>query len=151
MNHAVVVDASLTVSRLLLERFTDQARAFFHHNLQAHRPILAPPHFPSEVANAIYQRMRGRREPRYHITEAEAEQALQTFLVLPIQPISPDGLYQQAFTLAKTQATTTIYDSLYVTLARILTAELWTADERLYNAVRPDASWVRFIGDYQVP
>lgn len=151
MNHAVVVDASLTVSRLLPERFTDQARAFFDHHLRDHRPILAPPHLPSEVVNAIYQRMRGRRAPRYHITEAEADQALQTFLVLPIRLISPDGLYQQAFAFAKSQATGAIYDSLYVTLARILTAELWTGDERLYNTVRPGASWVRFIGDYQVP
>jgi len=148
MNHAVVVDASLTMGRLLLEQFTDQARAFFTNNLRERRPVCAPPHLSSEVINAIYQRLRGRRQPRYHISEAEADQALGNFLALPIRLISPDGLYQQAFTFAKGHGTPTIYDSLYVVLAHMLNAELWTADERLYNGVRSVAPWVRFVGDY---
>ena len=151
MNHVVVVDPSLTISRLLLERFTDQARAFFNDNLHQRRPVFAPPHLSSEVINAIYQRLRGRRQPRYHISEAEADQALDNFLVLPIHVISPDGLYQEGYRFAKSHDTPTIYDSLYVVLAQMLNAELWTADERLYNGVRSLAPWVRFVGDYPLP
>ena len=148
MNHAMVVDASVTVRRLLLEEFTDQARALFDHNLRDRRPIFAPPHLSSEVTNAIFQRLRRRREPRFHITEAEADLALQTFLMLPIQLISPADLYQQAYSFAKTHDVSTIYDTLYVVLARILDTELWTGDSRLYNTVRAVAPWVRFIGDF---
>lgn len=42
MNHAVVVDASVPIKRVLLEEFTEQGRALFASCLQARRPILAP-------------------------------------------------------------------------------------------------------------
>jgi predicted nucleic acid-binding protein len=34
-------------------------------------------------------------------------------------------------------------------LADILGLELWTADERLYNVVKHDLHWVKWLGDYQ--
>lgn len=150
MNHAVVVDASVVLCRLLPEEHTERARALFEDSLRDRRPILAPPHLASEVTNAIYQRLRRRREPRFHITEPEADLVLRTFLMLPIQLISPTNLYQEAYVLAKTDDISSIYDALYVVLARILHTELWTGDHRIYSAVRAVAPWVRFIGDYSL-
>lgn len=150
MNHAAVVDASVVLGRLLPEEHTDRARVLFGDSLRDRRPIFAPPHLSSEVTNAIYQRLRGRRRPRFHITEPEADLALQTFLMLPIQLISPTNLYQEAYALAKTADIPSIYDALYVVLARILDTELWTGDSRLHNTVRAGAPWVRFIGDYSL-
>ncbi len=43
----------------------------------------------------------------------------------------------------------TIYDALYLALARDHGCEFWTADERLYNAVRDRLPWVHWIGVYQ--
>ncbi len=148
MNHALVVDASVTVKRLLLENFTDQARALFNDALQHHRPLLAPPHFLSEVTNALYQRVMQRRQPQCHLTEAEADLAVQAFFNLPIRLSNPAVLYPQAFAFAKAHNLPSIYDALYVVLAQLLTTELWTGDERLYNAIHTAAPWVRFIRDY---
>ena len=41
------------------------------------------------------------------------------------------------------------YDSHYLALAEMLGLELWTADERLYNAVKDALPWVKWLGDFQ--
>ena len=38
------------------------------------------------------------------------------------------------------------YDAHYLALAEVEKCELWTADERLWNAVRSEVDWVRWIG-----
>lgn len=167
MNHAIVIDASVVVKRVLDEEFTDRVRVLFDHCVHARRPILGPPHLIIEVTNAVYQRLR-----RRDITSAEAEEALAQFLNLPIQIMLPEGVYQKlggggrirdarfsvplrvpglyhrAVTFAKTYHLQSVYDSLYVVLAQILQTELWTDDRTLLNALGTAAPWVRWIGDY---
>jgi predicted nucleic acid-binding protein len=41
------------------------------------------------------------------------------------------------------------YDCLYVALAERDGIELWTGDERLYNALHAQHPFVRWIADYQ--
>lgn len=151
MNHAAVADSSVVVKRCLLEEHTDRALAFFGDYRGTGRVIIAPPHLPAEVCNAIYQRFRRRRAPEYHITEREADVAIQAFLLLPIELVAPQGLSKLSFEFAKRHNTPSMYDAIYVVLARMLDVELWTADRRLHNAVATAAPWVRFIGDYPLP
>ena len=147
MNHAVVVDASVALKRVLAEEFTEQSRALFARSLQDRRPLVAPPLLPSEVGNALYQRLRT-TVPGRRLTEGEADRALAAFLHLPITLLAPNDLYSRAFAFAKTHRLPSIYDSVYGVLAQMLNAELWTADQRLLNAVPTSAPWVRFIRDY---
>ncbi len=42
----------------------------------------------------------------------------------------------------------TLWDSLYLECAEQNGATFWTADERLYNGVKDELPWVRWIGDY---
>lgn len=150
MNHAVVVDASVAIKRVLSEEFTEQSRALFSSSLDARRPVLAPPHLKSEVTNGFYQRLRTTVATR-RITEAEADRALAAFLSLPITILAPEDLYLRAFVFAKTHRLSNIYDSLYVVLAHMTNTELWTGDRRLLNSLGTAAPWVRFIGDYGQP
>jgi predicted nucleic acid-binding protein len=145
MNHAVVVDATVAIKRVLSEEFTEQSRTLFSSSLRDRRPVLAPPHLKSEVTNALYQRLRTTIEAR-RITEAEADSALAAFLCLPITLLAPEDL--RAFAFAKTHRLPSIYDSLYIVLAEITNTELWTADRRLLNSIGTAVTWVRFIGDY---
>jgi predicted nucleic acid-binding protein len=147
MNHAVVVDSSVAVKWVLFEEFTYHARAFYDANIRARRPILAPPHFQSEVTNAIYQRARARDIAR-RITEDEAHEALRGFSGFRIETMSPSDLYERAFEFARANRLTSVYDSLYVVLAQMLQAELWTDDRPLINSVGGVAPWIRWIGDY---
>lgn len=145
MNHAVAVDASVAVKWVVAEDFTDRAQALLGNSLRAARPLIAPPHFPGEVVNAIHRRTQRSEQP---LSPVRATQAVQEFLEYPVELLSPADLYWQAFTFAQTHALAAIYDSLYVVLAQLLEVELWTADERLLRALGDAAPWVRFIGDY---
>jgi len=39
------------------------------------------------------------------------------------------------------------HDSQYLALAERLECEFWTADERLFNAIVRDFSWIRWLGN----
>ena len=142
MTH-LVVDASVVVKVVLEEEFTDRARALIEDSRRNRRLLFGPARLQSEVSNAIFQYLRRRQT-----TPEEADQALRQFLEFPIQLFSSPELHLRAFTFAHTNRLTNTYDSQYVVLAQMLDAELWTADERLLNTVRPVAPWVRWIGDY---
>lgn len=144
----LAVDASVAVKWVLTtESFTAHAQALLARTRQAGGGVVGPPHLPGEVANALYQRVRS-QEPARHITDAEAREALTTFLRIPVTLLGPAELYERAFTFARTYTLPSLYDSLYVVLAQLLGTDLWTADRRLLDALGSNAPWVRFIGDY---
>ena len=145
MNHAVAVDASVAVKWVVAEQFTDRAQALLNDSVRAGRPIVTPPHFSGEVINAIYRQRRRMMQP---LSQERAEAAVRTFLAYPTQILTPTDLYWQAYTFAETHNLSTVYDSLYVVLAQITNTDLWTADQRLLNALGSRAPWVRFIGGY---
>ena len=40
------------------------------------------------------------------------------------------------------------YDAAYLALAELRGCEFWTTDERLYNAVSHDLTWVKWVGTF---
>ena len=147
MNHAVVVDASLAVKWVIPEPDRERALQLVADAARARRPVLSAPHFPGEVANAIYQRVR-RTDPATHLGYPDAAAALTRFLAYPVALASPPDLTREAFSFAHTHGLVGIYDALYVVLARLLDAELWTADERLLTQLAGRAPWVRPLAAY---
>jgi predicted nucleic acid-binding protein len=144
MNHVYVIDASVAIKWLLDEEFSDRAQALVEESRRTRRPLFAPPHMASEVTNAIFQRFR-----RRGITEEEADQAISSYFTQsPVQLLAPEGIYQRAFEFARSNQLSSTYDSVFVVLAEMLDAELWTDDRRLLNSVGGIAPWVRSIGDY---
>lgn len=132
---AVGVDASVAVKWVITaEEHSEQAQALLEDSVAASRPMIAPPHFAGEVANAIYQRLRS-TDPNKHIGSDHAEAALSAFAALPVAVIARDDLLSRAFGFAAHHDLPSIYDSLYVTLAQQLGVELWIADRRLLAAV----------------
>jgi predicted nucleic acid-binding protein len=148
MNHLVVVDASVAIKWLVEEEFSAQAEALLED--AAGRSIVGPLPLTSEVANALYQRTR-RKDPATRLTPEEAERALAQFLRLRVRLVASDDLYQQGFAFARTHQLPNLYDSLYVVLAQMLGADLWTDDRVLLGAVGQAAPWVRPISDYPLP
>jgi predicted nucleic acid-binding protein len=147
MNHAVAVDASVAVKWVIPEPDRDLALKLRADAALARRPMLSAPHFPCEVANAIYQRLRS-TDPSKHLDLADAEEALTLFLASPVQLVDPPNLTRDAFTFAHAHGLVGIYDALYVVLAQILNAELWTADGRLLTQLAGRAPWVRPLSSY---
>ena len=147
MNHALVVDASLAVKWVVDEPDSDRALKLEADAALARRPLLSAPHFPGEVANAIYQRVRS-NDPSKHLDIAGAEESLVRFLAYPIELVSPSDLTHHAFTFAHAHGLVSVYDALYVVLARLLSVELWTAYGRLLTQLAGRAPWVRPLRDY---
>lgn len=147
MNHAVSVDASVGMKWVVAEELRWQALALLQESLRARRPIVVPPHCTGEVTNAIYQRYRT-ADPAKQLSLSAVEQAVSDFLAYPLEVTTPPDLYREALSFASIHRLPSIYDSLYVVLARQLGVELWTADQRLLNVLGSNAPWVRFIGDY---
>jgi predicted nucleic acid-binding protein len=150
MNHAVVVDASVALKWVLFEEFNAQARALYQEALNAHRPLVVPPHFFSEVTSALYQRTRSREQAR-HLSEDEAHEALTSFFRFRVEPSQPANLYERAFVFARDHRLPSLYDIIYIVLAQMIAGTLWTADQRLFTTASPVAPWVRWIGDYPQP
>jgi predicted nucleic acid-binding protein len=50
-----------------------------------------------------------------------------------------------ASNIAKTLKLSAAYDAHYLALSKLLNAEFYTADKRLYNSVKSSFNWVHFI------
>jgi predicted nucleic acid-binding protein len=82
------------------------------------------------------------------LTEEEAQRALVLIGGLKVEMVVPDvRLAQKAFDWTLRLRRAAAYDSFYLALAETAGDGLWTADERLHNAVRPLVPWVRWAGE----
>ncbi len=115
MNPPVVaVDASVAVKWVIAtEDHAAEAQDLLVDTLQAGGSVVGPPHLPGEVGNALYQRVRS-QDPRRHLTDAEARQALTAFLAIRLTLLGPGELYARAYDFARAHNLPSYYDSLYV-------------------------------------
>lgn len=141
---AVTLHRWLKQGRLPAQRVGPKAIRIRRRDLAS---VIAPPQMAGEVANALYQKVRS-RDPDRHLTGEEAQEALTAFMAVQVESLSPNGMYELAMEFALEHGLPSLYDSLYVVLARLLGVELWTADRRLLDALGGGSPWVRFIGDY---
>ena len=141
---AIVVDANVAVRAVLpvgekasiLERF-----ASWH---QSRGEIYAPEILLPEVVTVI-------RRGTYDqwITEADGQVAIEDVFRLGIQIVPSDvSLCQAALAWATRLGQSKAYDGFYLSAAERKGAELWTADEKLYNRARQvGVAWVHWVGE----
>lgn len=129
---------------MLPEEHSDLALHLYRKSRAEDAALIAPPHMPVEVVNAIR-----RRVARELITQAEADEVLSTFLTFSIGLAVPEGLYEQALRLARQFDRPTVYDTHYVALAEIAGCELWTADQRLLNALGGRLKFVKPLHSFR--
>ena len=140
----MVVDCSVVVKwKILTEDHATAAEALLGDWEQQGVDVLVPNHFPSEVISAFLRAAR-----RGRLTMDEAREAIRDLLALPFVLCDVTLLADRAFTIAH-QRQQRAYDCLYVALAEREGSELWTGDERLYNALHAPYPFVRWIADYQ--
>ena len=80
----------------------------------------------------------------------DTRRALEEAMSLDIRYLDPPDLPLRAFELAARLRRPAAYDAHYLALAEHLECPFWTADERLYNAVRNDFPSIRWLGDVQL-
>lgn len=146
MAGTVVVDASLAVKWALEEPFTQQARDLLLVWEQAQVMRLVPSLFLSEVNSPL---LKLRREAL--ITFAEANRARDDILAAVRAFPDSSQLTRRALAIADSLGLRVANDSLYVALAEARGCELWTADERYFNAARPRFPRVHWVGEVPHP
>lgn len=138
----IVVDASIVIKLVIPESDSDLAHRLWRSWAEAGEIRHAPVLFRSETLSTL------RRKVYQGYLDAPGGEAAYRFLQsLEIEIREPDGLYPVAWQYAQEFNRPTIYDCCYLALAAISGCELWTADRRLANAVRPRLTWVRTLGD----
>lgn len=76
-----------------------------------------------------------RKVTRGEFTEQDARKAWRILQRLHVQTVHPRGLFDRAWQLATTFHRPTTYDAVYMATADLRGCDLWTADQRLINAV----------------
>jgi predicted nucleic acid-binding protein len=126
------------------ERFSRPALALWQEWTAESRQPVAPLLLRYEVTSALHRKVLDNKMER-----EDASQALHKALACDIRYLDPPTINQQAFELAARLKRPTTYDSHYLALADQLDCVFWTADERLYNAIKQDFPRVRWLGNYR--
>lgn len=136
----IVVDASFALNLVLNQPTSPAVSAQWQGWYESGELIIAPPLFQAETLSVVRRHVH-----RGALTDADGERALVDLDNLQIGIREPMGLYRAAWDLAKQYNRPTIYDCCYLALGAMTGCELWTADQRLANAVRPRIAWVRTL------
>lgn len=142
----VCVDASLIVPTLVPHPLSEQAETLLAGWRSESRGMIAPALLAFEVTATV----RGYVYAKV-ISPERGEQAIAEFLQLPIRHSSQRSLFPLANRLAHEFNRPRAYDTAYLALAQLRRCEFWTADERLYNAVKDRFPWVRWVGNAKEP
>ncbi len=140
----VCTDAGLALKLVLPELDSALARTLWTEWNTQQVNVIAPSLWAYETVSVIRNRVH-----RDLLPASLEEAALDTLQNLPIQLLRPDGLHRRAWELARHFNRPAAYDMHYLALAEIYRCPCWTADERLFNTVRAELNWVRWLGNYQ--
>ncbi len=138
---AVAVDASFALKLVLPEQYSDRVRQLWEKWVKEGVEILAPYLLAYEATSVLRHKVF-----RGELTPQEGEAALAALQAQGIGLRHPEGLEQMAWELARRFNRPTAYDTSYLALAKLLSCELWTADERLRNAIRGQLPYVKWVG-----
>ena len=141
MNRSVI-DASLVLKWYLSdEEFGETSLRLLQRYLDGDVEFLAPTLLEYEVLNAlVYAQRKGRIEPE------SISLALEGFFDLGMELAPVTDLFPRILFFCQTYKCTA-YDSSYLALAEAEGVDLITADRKLFDAVKNNLKWVRWIGD----
>jgi len=146
MSDTVVVDENLALKWVLLEADSHTSILLLDKWTDEGTTVIAPALFAYEVTNILY-----RQTVSGKLTYDESRRGLEKLFSLDIRLTF--SLYEevsaQAMEFARRFHLPATYDAHYLALAYAEQCECWTADRRLWNAVKRELVWVRWLGEYQ--
>src|SRR5712691_1264976 len=129
----VVVDASLAIKWVLLEQDSDTAAILLDRWTNEGKEIIAPALFTYEVTNILHRRVVTNK-----LTYEEAKKGLTKLFTIPVSLdfSEYENISAGAMEFAHRFDLPAAYDAHYLALAERESCEYWTADTRLWNAVK---------------
>jgi predicted nucleic acid-binding protein len=136
-----VLDASVVLEWYLPDEGHGQAALdLLNLYLSDDLEIIAPSLLEYEIISGLVAAQR-----RGHIKEEVITSAVEGFLNLGIKTTGVSGLYSRVLHFCKAYSRSA-YDASNLALAEAEQVPLITADESLYNAVKKDLAWVKWLG-----
>lgn len=136
------VDANICIKLVIEEHDTDLAVALWRQWTSQRAIVLAPTLWGYEMVSIVRKQVyRGLLAPPLE------HETLDEILRIPVRLVRPAHLHQRAWSLARRFNRPAAYDAHYLAVAEMANCPLWTADERLYNAVHHQLPWVHWLGD----
>lgn len=142
---ALVVDASVTAKIVMVEPFTQEAKALFALLGAGAVALSAPDLIYAECANILWKQVQ-----RGNVTSTEATTHYATIAAAPLGITPIQALATDALSIALAHAISA-YDACYVALAQRLGIPLITADQRLVNKLAGTAHAVVWLGSWAPP
>ena len=145
MRDTVVVDTSIAIKWVLREDDSQTAFALLTEWTDRDFQVIAPALLAYEITNALHKRIR-----KGEISLNRAREALAEVLLIGLElDFSQDpAISIRAIELANQYGLSATYDPHYLALAEREGCEFWTADLKMWNAIKGKIDWVRYIGDY---
>jgi len=140
----VCIDASIVLKLVVVEDDSDRARSLWRSLAEAGRVAVAPGLLLFECVSTLRHLI-----ARGALRGSAARRSLEALLSLPITFPAPDGLVERTWQLAAHFQQPQAYDSFYLALADLMRVPFWTADRRLYNAVRGELRWVHLLDEHE--
>jgi predicted nucleic acid-binding protein len=122
----ICVDANLVLKLVLIEEDSPLVHELWDSWIDEGVEIVAPPLLAFEGTSVIRNKVH-----RGLVPPEEGELMFEAFQAQGVKLLYPEGLHRIAWELA------------------MLSCELWTGDRRLYNVVKDELPWVKWLGNYQ--
>lgn len=123
------------------EALADKANSIRADYERGEVSLLVPIFWEYEVVNGVNKAV-----ARGHLSEEEGQEAVFLILALAVEK-TPLPSPQESYALTR-RYQRSVYDSWYVSLAEQTGCEFWTADQKLYNALKNTLPWIKWLADY---
>ncbi|MBI2760945.1 MAG: type II toxin-antitoxin system VapC family toxin [Chloroflexi bacterium] len=140
MSGNVVVDASFALKWVLVEQYSNEARAHLRSWASTNTVVLGPSWLACETTNVLYQQVRSGT-----LTRAGVQAAISALLAVVTLRDAEPAVSLRAVEIADQTGQKASYDSHYAALAEHERCELWTADEAFWRATHARFPFVRFV------
>ena len=127
--HKLVIDSSIALKWFFSEPDSNRARSLLLDYQLGQLNVIAPDLIVSEITNAVWW-----RQVNHKLTTQDGRAVLDTFRELHVTLVPTVELIEQAYWLATTTQQS-VFDMLYIALARREKCRYITADDQLALAV----------------
>lgn len=142
----IVVDASVVIKWVIREDDSSQAADLLKYWIKHEVVMMAPLLLAPETTNILYRNANSGKIP---LDEAKRglEAVIFPSITFDLSHILEARFFIRVIEFAGQFKLPATYDAHYLALAEREGCEFWTADARLYHAVREQLAWVRLMAD----
>mgnify|MGYP001565775022 FL=1 len=143
MEDRIVIDASVALKwQFKDEHETEQAIQMLIDFINGKIELISPNLFAYEIANAVNIAVIKER-----MSEKEGLDAINDILSIGVSLFDFASLVERSFRIARIYKRS-VYDCAYLSLAEKEGCIIYTADKRLFNAIKDRIKFIRWVGDY---